>query len=559
LLPWLPAAAQPLSRSGEVVVVYNQSLPESKAVAEHYARARNLGSDRLLGFALSTNEVIDRAEFRRTLEEPLREELIQRGLLRFAPRTQPATTNSPAIEYQHPVAAAFRYLVLCYGVPVQVTHDPTIAESYGEKLNPTLRTTHAAVDAELALLTRDKKLYPLTGPIPNPFLRLTNSAFLHPTNGLTMVTRLDGPSATLAMGLVDKALVAEQNGLWGRAYFDTRNITDTNNTYHLGDLWIRAAMEVTRRVGFETVWDNEPDTMPAGFPVSHVALYAGWYATDANGPWGRTNVEFMPGAFAYHLHSYSANIVRSPDKFWVGPLLARGATATMGCVTEPYLGLTPNVGIFLEGWLLRAMTFGEAAYACQPGLSWQTTVIGDPLYRPFGQRADVLHQKLEQQNSPLVEWSILRSINQNMIMGEPAAKFVQLLETYPPAKRSSILLEKLADLYNAAGKVTAAADTYERILKMSLTPQQRKRIALNAAKPIDISGRPAEALRLLDEVLKNDPGYEPKLALYQQMLPLAEKARHAGDIERIKLEIVRLTPPPPAATNSPATNAKPNP
>jgi hypothetical protein len=29
-------------------------------------------------------------------------------------------------------------------------------------------------------------------------------------------------------------------------------------------------------------------------------------------------------------------------------------------------------------------TFGEAAWAAQPVLSWQTTVIGDPLYRPFG-------------------------------------------------------------------------------------------------------------------------------------------------------------------------------
>jgi len=31
----------------------------------------------------------------------------------------------------------------------------------------------------------------------------------------------------------------------------------------------------------------------------------------------------------------------------------------------------------------RRITFGEAAWAAQPVLSWQTTVVGDPLYRPF--------------------------------------------------------------------------------------------------------------------------------------------------------------------------------
>jgi uncharacterized protein (TIGR03790 family) len=499
--------------------------------------------------------VIDRATFRDTLETPLREELVKRGLLRFSPRNQPATNDQPAVEYQHPDAAAFRYLVLCYGVPVQIAADPAIVEPYAERLNPNLRSTHAAVDSELALLTRDAKLRMLSGPLPNPFLRLTNAAFLHPTNGITLVTRLDGPTAELAGHLVDKALAAERDGLWGRAYFDTRNITDTNNNYHLGDLWIRSGYELARRVGFETTWDNQPETMPAGFPVSHVALYAGWYAGDVNGPWARPNVEFMPGAFAYHLHSYSANQVRSPDKFWVGPLIARGATATMGCVTEPYLGLTPNVAVFLESWILRGMTFGEAAYACQPGLSWQTTVIGDPLYRPFGQRADVLHARLEQEKNPLVDWSILRSINQNMIMGDAPAKYIDILEKYPPVKSSSILQEKLADMYAAAGKITDAADTYDRVLKLTLTPEQRKRVSLSAVKPFDITGRTADALRLMEEVLKHDPAYEPKLAHYQQMLPLAEKLKRTEDISRIQAEITRLTPPPPPQPNAvPTTN-----
>src|SRR5207247_11155568 len=64
------------------------------------------------------------------------------------------------------------------------------------------------------------------------------AASLHPTNGILMVTRLDGPTAAIARGLVDKAIQAETDGLWGRAYFDVRGLT--NGSYKLGDDWIRS-------------------------------------------------------------------------------------------------------------------------------------------------------------------------------------------------------------------------------------------------------------------------------------------------------------------------------
>ena len=75
-----------------------------------------------------------------------------------------------------------------------------------------------------------------------------------------MVTRLDGPTAAIARGLVDKALQAEADGLWGRAYFDLRNITEPG--YKLGDDWIRGASEVCRHLGFETVVDDNPAHLP---------------------------------------------------------------------------------------------------------------------------------------------------------------------------------------------------------------------------------------------------------------------------------------------------------
>src|SRR5205085_7001041 len=131
----------------------------------------------------------------------------------------------------------------------------------------------------------------LFGPLRNPVYAATNSALFHPTNGLLMVTRLDGPNAEIARNLINKALEAEHDGLWGRAYFDLRNTTEPN--YKVGDTILHNASEICRHLGFETVVDNSPDTFPGDFPMSQIAFYAGWYSENVSGPFTLGKVEFM--------------------------------------------------------------------------------------------------------------------------------------------------------------------------------------------------------------------------------------------------------------------------
>ena len=66
----------------------------------------------------------------------------------------------------------------------------------------------------------------------------------------------------------------------------------------------------------------------------------------------------------------------------------------MGCVYEPYLALHAERRAVSRAVQLGQFTFGEAAWAAQPALSWQTTVVGDPLYRPFGKTPQELHDEL---------------------------------------------------------------------------------------------------------------------------------------------------------------------
>jgi hypothetical protein len=72
----------------EVIVIYNSSLPDSKAVADHYVELRHIPQNQVFGFNLTTNEDISRAEFRNVLQRPLAEKIEQKKLWHVAIRAR---------------------------------------------------------------------------------------------------------------------------------------------------------------------------------------------------------------------------------------------------------------------------------------------------------------------------------------------------------------------------------------------------------------------------------------------------------------------------------------
>jgi len=121
----------------------------------------------------------------------------------------------------------------------------------------------------------------------------------------------------------------------------------------LGDQWIRGAAAVARQMGFETVLDEQPQTFAADYPLSQWRSTPDGTMTTCPDRVRRPQIEFMPGAFAYHLHSFSAATLRSASRHWAGPLLAKGATATVGYVDEPYLQFTADLPVLLGLFLGR--------------------------------------------------------------------------------------------------------------------------------------------------------------------------------------------------------------
>ena len=536
----------PAQAATEVVVVYNSRVPESKEVAEYYALKRQIPKEQVFGFELPTSESMTRKEYLEQLQGPLFKKLEQGKFLVFSPATnKPPEAAASVAPFRIVIEARIRYAALCFGVPTKIAKDDTLIEEGVEKKTPEMQRNEGAVDTQLALLPVSEQKIPWAGPVPSPFYNATNAAGMDPTNGLLMVTRLDGPSAAIARGLVDKAMEAEKNGLWGRAYFDARGL-GTNDSYRLGDDWMVGAANLAQRFGFETELDEKPGTYSAGHPFSQVALYAGWYDQVLSGPFTQATVEFMPGAFAYHLYSFSARTIRDASS-WVGTLLQKGATCTMGMVDEPYLALTPDIQSFVARFTIGGFSFGEAAYASQNCLSWQTTVVGDPLYRPFGRDLQALHKELETKKSKLLEWSHMLVINRNQAMGSTPQQLAGYIEAIPMHRQSATLTEKLADYYWAKGSLGDAVDTYEVALRRGPSPQQKTRLHMKAGERRAIYGPDPKAYAHYESILKDNPGYPDALRIYELMLPIAKRMSNAAEIVKCEKEIKRLSPPPAAA------------
>lgn len=534
-----------------VVIVYNRNAKESKEVAEHYAERRGVPKKQIVGLSMPNAEEISRADYRRDLERPLWRFFENEKLFTTRRQTVNNTNLSQVQSFWNVVQSPIRYVVLSYGVPLRIQNDPSIEEAIAPQINEALRKNTAAVENELAVLPLFDLKLPLVGWMNNQLYRATNGAVFHPTNGVLMVSRLDGPSPAIARSLVDKAIAAETNGLWGRVYIDSRNIRD--GAYKPGDDWMRFAATVSKEIGFETIHDERPETFPVSFPMSTIAFYAGWYDTHASGPFTRAVVEFVPGAFAYHLHSGSGTTVRDPSRHWVAPLLAAGATCTMGSVDEPYLIGTPDIGLFFANFFGRGMTFGEAAYSSMLQYSWMTTVVGDPLYRPFREDAMKQIQETIRDKKPGAEWAVLRLVNRVADSGKPLIEVTAMLEADPFLANSAVLLEKLGDLYQQLGKPSSSIDAWQRALKQNPSLQQTIRLKLGLVAKLTEATRTDEAVEAYGDFLKGFPDYVDRLTVLRSAKPLADKAGKKDLASAWQKEIDKLAPPPPA----PVTNAAP--
>ena len=348
------------------VVIYNSNDPDSTSLAKYYAKRREIPDNNLIGLACGLTEEITRGEYRTQIAAPLRAALLARGFWKEESASDQLVSSS------------VRFLAIMRGIPLKIAPDETIAAD--PSLPPAIGgRNEASVDSEL--MTLGLRLRSPAGALPNPyFRRFTPVMDITQDPQMLMVSRLDAPDTITVRAMIDDAISAERDGLWGWGYLDSRGIL--SGPYAEGDAWLNAALDAMRKQGIPTMMDSSAETLPSGFPVTDAAVYYGWYAPDANGPFSDPLFRFRPGAVAAHIHSFSAVTLRSTTRGWCGPLLLRGAAATVGNVYEPYLSLTADIAI-MQDRLMAGFTFAESAWCATKAISWMSVAIGDPLYKPY--------------------------------------------------------------------------------------------------------------------------------------------------------------------------------
>jgi uncharacterized protein (TIGR03790 family) len=352
----------------QTVVVFNSAVPDAESLAKFYAEKRGISDDHLVALDCPTEEEISRQQYDATIAEPLRKVFDERQWW----HVHEAPDGVRRVQ-----TLAIHFIALIRGMPLKIA--PAAMPYPGDTpgAGPIQNRNEASVDSELSTLGFFTKQ--ISGAISNSYFQSFRPIAEHASSPILLVTRLDAPESATVRRMITDAVEAEKNGLWGRAYVDATH--ETSGGREVGDAWMHAIVDQMHRSGIPAVFDDLPTVFPDNFPMTDCALYYGWYTGTVAGPFNQQG-RFTQGAIAVHIHSYSAATLRDENSGWAGPLVSRGAAATVGNVYEPYLELTAHLDV-LNDRLLHGFTFAESVYMSSRVLSWMGVALGDPLYRPY--------------------------------------------------------------------------------------------------------------------------------------------------------------------------------
>jgi uncharacterized protein (TIGR03790 family) len=449
-----------------VVILANAADPDSVRLAQYYAQQRQIPEANIISLAMPTEETISIRQYVDQIHNPLLAALIDADWMQAVRSGQ---RDAYGRELLQAALQRMSYLVTVRGVPLRIAHDPELIEADAVSLPEQFRVNGGSVDSELALLAAADRLS-MTAFLVNPYFENKTTPQREWLVGIR-VSRLDGPSVAAVKRLIDRSLQAEEFGLQGRAYFDT------GGPHELGDTWIRAAGELAQAAYFDTDFESTKRKLDHRDRLDAPAIYMGWYAPRAYGPWRDSSWHVPPGAIGFHLHSFSATSVRSITKAWLGPLVQQGYCATFGNVYEPYLQFTHRPDLFLEH-LLAGGTFGEAIAYSTPRWSWMGVAIGDPLYRPF--KLSLSDQLELPQRTEFGSYVTLREVRRLQSEGDTAAAldFARVEFMKQP---SLALAYEIAQLHEQRAEPEKALSALKLVRYLSIFPVDERVVAQRVA------------------------------------------------------------------------------
>jgi uncharacterized protein (TIGR03790 family) len=355
----VPTRAQnPLAQ--RVLVVYDPTSSDSVNVANHYLAARGIPAANLC--AISPSEVSTLLTWSAYVSE------VQNPIQNCLNTVGPNQILYIVLGYIRPFKLTAQngkvYAIDQYVADIWNQYSATDAFPYPAQAHPYFAVNQAH------------------GNSYQPFLSLAAYRAQQGSLQIYSVWRLDGATAALAEGLVDKAIEAEQNGLTGQACLDLAHGPITKEFdagVGSGDWELYMAGVFAGEAGFSVTEDSNPQEFgtPPAPNCPNAALYSGWYSLDHY----NNAFTWNAGAIGFHLDSLSAADPRAGSN-WSANAIQHGITVTSGAVAEPYLqGMAYPDGMFRN--LFEGANVGDAFLRNEAWLKWMILNIGDPLYLPF--------------------------------------------------------------------------------------------------------------------------------------------------------------------------------
>lgn len=483
------------------IVVYNRAAPESAGLARFYAEARHIPADHLVSLDCSTEEEISRQEYDQAIAEPLRKIFAKRKWWKL---------RTDADGHSTVQSTSIHFVAVIRGIPLKIRSTEHYEGDQPEQ-NQVGTQNNASVDSELSILGLFSRQ--ISGPTVNPYFQSFRPIVELSASPLLLVARLDAPTAQIVRRMITDSVEVEKSGLWGRAYVDGAN--NTSGGLADGDKWLKTVVKDLRQAGIPTVYDLDSTLLPSGFPMNDCALYYGWYAGGVTGPFTDPGFAFAAGAVAVHIHSFSANTLRSPDANWVAPLLSKGAAAALGNVYEPYLELTAHLDI-LNDRLLHGFTLAESAFMSQRVLSWMNVVVGDPLYRPY---SSWLQLGAKRDNGRKSDWQMYHEFAIKNA-GSNETDYLATARKAAARAANGAMIEDLGLRQKESGNAAAAVDYLQQARSVYTKPEDILRTVLEQADILIKTNDKKAALALVRRVARTAPAGPGKSRLQKIALEL---------------------------------------
>lgn len=526
------AARAASAQSGaNVLLVVNDTSPDSVRIGDHYARARAVPSDQVLKLKLDAAEEIDRARFMSGLASPIA------GWLQ-----------------RHAAQDRILYIVLTKGVPLRVSG------TSGRE------GTVASVDSELALLYRRMtgQDVAVDGRIVNPYFKDGHpsqmSRFTHEVADIYLVTRLDGYTVDDVIRLIDRGVAPVRQG---RVLLDQK----AGTIDAAGNVWLKSASDRLTALGFgnRVVLDSTDQVLRND---KQVLGYYSWGSND----WAITartfDLGFVPGAIAGMFVSTDGRTFREPPADWkigtwtnpssffsgspqslAGDLIRQGVTGVSAHVAEPYLDATIRPDILFPAYLT-GFNLAESYYLGMRFLSWQTVIVGDPLCAPFPKKA-LTSAEIDPGLDPETELPARFSAGRLKVLTDKgtkpeAAKLMLRAEARSAAgnrtgAREALEAATALDATLVAAHLTLAAEFEAQQDYAQAVDRYRKVLAAAPNDPIALNNlayalavhqkKAAEALPLAEQAMRVTGGRSVEIAdTYAWVLHLVGRDKEAADV-----------------------------